>query len=332
MSLSGSRGVRGTAGEARAAQTRANREETERELSKTLRESSEKMVALVNLLKEMHGAETGAQRVAAENARNVWEDYDNAKSYVPGNKVAYNGSSYLNIAPCSGVLPSDTEHWLLIAAKGVDGEGAGDMLASVYDPQRKAQDIFAYVDNNTVPKTRKVNGKALDEDIDLNAKDVGALTQSGADGRYFQLRGTSQMGESLGGAPYNVEFTEEEDDSFPASSVGYSNETSGLAAETAQAAIDELAQEKAGAPKRIAISIPTTGWTDNQQTFTVTGIPADPTTYEVHLAQVGAANVAAAMACGIYIADEAQNSLTLAVNSAPETAFQVYAVVQGVSV
>ena len=69
MSLSGSRGVRGTAGEARAAQTRANREETERELSKTLRESSEKMVALVNLLKEMHGAETGAQRVAAEMQR-----------------------------------------------------------------------------------------------------------------------------------------------------------------------------------------------------------------------------------------------------------------------
>lgn len=61
--------MRGTAGEARAAQTRANREETERELSKTLRESSEKMVALVNLLKEMHGAETGAQRVAAEMQR-----------------------------------------------------------------------------------------------------------------------------------------------------------------------------------------------------------------------------------------------------------------------
>lgn len=305
--------VKAEQGRAAAESTRASNETT-RQSNESTRQSNEQ------------------QRVAAENARNVWEDYDNAKSYVPGNKVAYNGSSYLNIAPCSGVLPSDTEHWLLIAAKGVDGEGAGDMLASVYDRQRKAQDIFAYVDNNTVPKTQKVNGKALDEDIDLNAKDVGALTQSGADGRYFQLRGTSQMGESLGGAPYNVEFTEEEDDSFPASSVGYSNETSGLAAETAQAAIDELAQEKAGAPKRIAISIPTTGWTDNQQTFTVTGIPADPTTYEVHLAQVGAANVAAAMACGIYIADEAQNSLTLAVNSAPETAFQVYAVVQGVSV
>lgn len=82
----------------------------------------------------------------------------------------------------------------------------------------------------------------------------------------------------------------------------------------------------------IPISIPTTGWADNKQTFTVTGIPSDPTTYEVHLSQVGATNVSAAIACGLYIADEAANSLTLAVSSVPEAAFQVYAVVQGVSV
>lgn len=69
MNLPGSRGGRSTAGEVRSAQTRANREETERELSKTLRESSEKMVALVNLLKEMHGNEAGVQRVAAEMQR-----------------------------------------------------------------------------------------------------------------------------------------------------------------------------------------------------------------------------------------------------------------------
>lgn len=69
MSWSGGRGGRSTAGEVRSSQTRANREETERELSKTLRESSEKMVTLVNLLKEMHGSEAGVQRVAAEMQR-----------------------------------------------------------------------------------------------------------------------------------------------------------------------------------------------------------------------------------------------------------------------
>ena len=89
-----------------------------------------------------------------------------------------------------------------------------------------------------------------------------------------------------------------------------------------------LLASAAPAPNAIPISIPTTGWTDNKQTFTVNGIPSDPTTYEVHLSQVGATNVSAAMACGIYITDEAQNSLTLAVNSVPESAFTVYAVVQ----
>lgn len=86
-------------------------------------------------------------RQAAEAARDVFENYDAAKAYVPGNKVAYGGSSYLNQKACKGVAPTDTGYWLLIAKKGTDGQGAGDMLASTYDPQGKAQDVFAYVDD-----------------------------------------------------------------------------------------------------------------------------------------------------------------------------------------
>lgn len=106
--------------------------------------------------------------------------------------------------------------------------------------------------------------------------------------------------------------------------------TSGLTATNVRDAIEEVNTK--ATRTAIPISIPTTGWADNKQTFTVTGIPSDPTTYEVHLSQVGATNVSAAIACGLYIADEAANSLTLAVSSVPEAAFQVYAVVQGVSV
>ncbi|WOO49940.1 phage tail protein [Hafnia alvei] len=40
--------------------------------------------------------------------------------------------------------------------------------------------------NGRVPSTRKVNGKPLSGDINLNAGDVGALTQSQADNRYLQ--------------------------------------------------------------------------------------------------------------------------------------------------
>ena len=82
-------------------------------------------------------AETGreqaeAERVAAEEdrasaeaARSVWEDYNADKAYVPGNKVAYEGSSYLNISACAGIEPTNTDYWLLIARKGDPGTGDG---------------------------------------------------------------------------------------------------------------------------------------------------------------------------------------------------------------
>lgn len=64
-------------------------------------------------------------RISAENARNVWESYDASKAYVVGNKVAYGGSSYLCIKPCTGIAPPSAEYWLLIARKGDKGEPGG---------------------------------------------------------------------------------------------------------------------------------------------------------------------------------------------------------------
>lgn len=61
-------------------------------------------------------------RISAENARNVWENYDASKSYVVGNKVAYGGSSYLCIKPCTGIAPPSAEYWMLIAQKGDKGD------------------------------------------------------------------------------------------------------------------------------------------------------------------------------------------------------------------
>lgn len=63
-------------------------------------------------------------RVSAENARNVWEDYNSTKSYAVGNKVAFAGSSYLCIKPCTGIAPPSAEYWLLIASRGADGTGS----------------------------------------------------------------------------------------------------------------------------------------------------------------------------------------------------------------
>ena len=61
-------------------------------------------------------------RISAENARNVWGNYDASKAYAVGNKAAYGGSSYLCIKPCTGIAPPSAEYWLLIAKKGDKGD------------------------------------------------------------------------------------------------------------------------------------------------------------------------------------------------------------------
>lgn len=127
-------------------------------------------------------------RQAAEAARDVFENYDAAKAYVPGNKVAYGGSSYLNQKACKGVAPTDTGYWLLIAKKGTDGQGAGDMLASTYDPQGKAQDVFAYADD-------KVNRHANDETIHVTSdeKEIWNGKASGAHASQHGANGTDPV-------------------------------------------------------------------------------------------------------------------------------------------
>ncbi len=69
-------------------------------------------------------ADRESRFAAAEGARDLWGDYDPLTAYVPGNKVFYLGSSFVNTAACTGVSPYDTGHWQMIAKKGADGEGA----------------------------------------------------------------------------------------------------------------------------------------------------------------------------------------------------------------
>ncbi|MDF2820176.1 MAG: hypothetical protein K0R15_617 [Clostridiales bacterium] len=79
------------------------------------------------------------------NAYKVMEAYNNTKAYVAGNKVSYLGSTYQCAVNSTGNLPTNSSFWALIALKGSDGAG-GDMFKNVYDPQNKAQDVFAYAD------------------------------------------------------------------------------------------------------------------------------------------------------------------------------------------
>lgn len=147
-------------------------------------------------------------RVSAENARNVWQTYDAAKTYVPGNKVSFGGSSYLCTAATVGHEPTDTAYWLLIAQKGADGAGADDLrrindALDAVDPTKistKAEladgdgvmiadsadggkakrllwsSVKTFFGKLFVPLTRKVNGKALAEDVTLTGENIAAST------------------------------------------------------------------------------------------------------------------------------------------------------------
>ena len=149
-------------------------DETIRKSNESARQSNES-IRMVN--------ESG--RVSAESARQatisnleVWGDYDSGTNYQPLNKVFYLGNSYANKVACVGIPPTNTDYWQIIASKGLDGEGLGDMLKMVYDTNDNGN-----VD--TADNALKLGGVAaslyaLDTNIptkvsDLN-NDVGFIT------------------------------------------------------------------------------------------------------------------------------------------------------------
>jgi len=100
------------------------------------------------------------------NAYKVCEPYNNTKSYVVGNKVTYQGSTYQCKLNGTGFLPTNTTNWILIAQKGSDGAG-GDMFKLYYDPNNKETDVFNSINSvysNTTSGLTATNVKdAIDE-------------------------------------------------------------------------------------------------------------------------------------------------------------------------
>ena len=118
----------------------------------------------------------------------VWETYSASKSYVPLNKVTYNGSSYICISAVEGVAPPNETYWQLIAAKGTDGEGSGDMLQADYDADgavKNAGGIKAYADTKlaltggTVTGDIVLNGTLYNENQNARVL-VGGNTEAGS--------------------------------------------------------------------------------------------------------------------------------------------------------
>ncbi|NTU69318.1 hypothetical protein HGB13_00600 [bacterium] len=73
----------------------------------------------------------------------IWKGtYDAGTSYSANDCVAYNGTSYIyiNVTPGSGHTPADDAYWDILALKGTDGTGTGDVMgpatnADSYIPQ-----------------------------------------------------------------------------------------------------------------------------------------------------------------------------------------------------
>ena len=102
-------------------QTAASNAEDAADAANTLVKSAETALETVqSTLEESQATLESLQE--QDEALMQWEEYDNTKSYNPPAKVASDGSSYLNIKPCTGIAPPNTEYWLRIAAKGDKGQ------------------------------------------------------------------------------------------------------------------------------------------------------------------------------------------------------------------
>ena len=70
-------------------------------------------------------------RETVNNARAYIGVYDSGTTYVVGNQVTYNGSTYRCVLASTGNLPTNATYWILVAVKGTDGYGAvEDVLTS----------------------------------------------------------------------------------------------------------------------------------------------------------------------------------------------------------
>ena len=70
------------------------------------------------------------QRQSNETAREVWEGYNQDKTYYHGNKVSLNGNSYVCVVESTTNHPGQSNDWLLIAQRG-DGLVIKDKYTTV---------------------------------------------------------------------------------------------------------------------------------------------------------------------------------------------------------
>lgn len=305
-------GKRADAETARAtAETKRVSAETARANAKSTRQTNE--TARVSAEKSRAAAETARQ--TAEKARNVWEEYSAGKAYVLGNKVSFNGSSYVCTAATTGHAPTDTAYWLLIAKKGEDGKGAGDMLASVYDPKGKAQDVFQYAD----AKASEAKSAADTAQTGLNTHIANKSNPHGVT--------AAQVGADPKGTAASTVSTH--NSSTSAHSALFAKKQDRLTAGTDYATPEQLTTLKTKAHK---VSLTVAGWDSStkQQTVSVGDVVADETA-QLILPMPAAASMTAYNDAGIQCTAQAAGKLTFQCETVPTASIDVYVTVTPVA-
>ncbi|MDS1004193.1 BppU family phage baseplate upper protein [Clostridium sporogenes] len=180
--------------------------ETGREKSETTRIENEK-IRLENESKRVENEKNRiteeSERVESENKRienetyrqqgyteikntiddfSVCEEFDLTKEYKKYNRVVYNGSCCECLKDCTNIYPVNKEYWILIAQKGKDGLGSGNMHTDMYDKNQngivdKAESItdgfitYNVTDINNTLNTLNANDQnAREEIMDIKLK------------------------------------------------------------------------------------------------------------------------------------------------------------------
>lgn len=113
-------------------------------------------------------------RAEAETARNVWEDYDGAKEYKAGNKVYWEGSSYVCLRTCTGITPADGTYWQMVARSGFTTDSAFGF--DVVNGR-----LLCYYSGDNPPPFRLGSDGHLYVDLD-KSYDLGKVTGDGGSG------------------------------------------------------------------------------------------------------------------------------------------------------
>lgn len=108
--------------------------------------------------------------------------YDAGTIYSANDGVAYLGTSYIyvNVTPGSGHTPADDAYWDILALKGTDGAGSGDVIGP-------ATNTDSYI-----PQWNGANSKTLKNGLAVPAGGLAGLT---ALGNYLPLAGGTMTGD-----------------------------------------------------------------------------------------------------------------------------------------